>query len=72
LFAGQIVQRRDAYQLPTTLVTHPEAGHRVRLPSEPETPTAGMTLARGGTADADAQLGGAVWEQFVDLLHLDN
>jgi len=72
LFAEQIVQRRAAYQLSTRIVTHPGAGHRVRLPSEPEPSPAGTTRAHGGNALADTQQGKAVWEQLVDLLHLDS
>ena len=34
-FARRIEARRAAYDLPTTLVTHPEAGHRVVLPARP-------------------------------------
>lgn len=59
-FAREIEARRAAYGLPTTVVTHPRAGHRVILPGE-QVATGGMRLARGGTEAADRDLGARVW-----------
>jgi len=69
-FVHQIVQRRSQHRLATRVVTHPAAGHRVRLPGEPVAPANAMAMARGGTRHADEQLGFDVWRELVDLLHL--
>lgn len=69
-FARQIVQRRSEHRLATRVVTHPAAGHRVGLPGEPAAPANGMAMARGGTRNADEQLGRDSWRELVDLLHL--
>jgi len=65
-FADQIVARRAAAGLETTLVTHPRAGHRLLLPGEP--PPAPSHLVHGGTPEADAELGRLVWPHLVGLL----
>jgi len=70
LFADQLVQRRADHGLTTRIVTHPRAGHRVCLPSEPAISTSGIEMARGGTTRADTQLGREVWRQLLDVLHL--
>ena len=69
VFAHQIKQRRSRHGLSTRVVTHPTAGHRVRLPAEPDV-TGGITMARGGTTASDAQLGSQVWHQLCVLLQL--
>jgi len=63
-FAEGVVRRRQG--LPTTLVTHPEAGHRVLLPGEE--PPAPSHLVHGGTPTADAELGRRLWPELVRLL----
>ncbi|EWT04442.1 acyl-CoA thioesterase, partial [Intrasporangium chromatireducens Q5-1] len=47
--AREVEARRAAYGLPTTLVTHPSAGHRAVLPGEPAA-GGGARMARGGSA----------------------
>lgn len=68
LFAEAIVRRRAAAGLATELVTHPDAGHRVSLPGEPVPPPR-TDLAHGGTPEADAALGRALWPLLLDTLH---
>ena len=65
-FAERIVDRRAAAGLPTELVSHPRAGHRVALPGEP--PPAPSHLVHGGTPEADAALGVLVWPHLEELL----
>jgi pimeloyl-ACP methyl ester carboxylesterase len=65
--AEEIVLRRAAHGLPTTLVTDPEAGHRAILPGE-EVVTAGQAMRRGGTEVADRRLGTAAWAALRQLL----
>ncbi|MEO7753191.1 MAG: acyl-CoA thioester hydrolase/BAAT C-terminal domain-containing protein [Terracoccus sp.] len=62
--------RRDAAGLPTTVVTHPGAGHRVILPGEPVA-TGGARLARGGSETADRALGALAWPQLCRVLDVD-
>ena len=66
-FARRIEARRAAYDLPTTLVTHPEAGHRVVLPGE-TVATGGASMARGGTEAADRALGLLAWPEIRRVL----
>lgn len=66
-FAREIETRRAAYGLPTTVVTHPHAGHRVILPGE-RVAEGGMRMARGGTEAADRALGRLVWPHLQRLL----
>jgi dienelactone hydrolase len=68
-FARAVAARRTTHGLDTRVVTHPRAGHRVRLPGEPPV-TRGQAMARGGSPEADVELGAAAWPQVVDLLHL--
>lgn len=68
-FADTIVAAREDRRLPTILVTHPDAGHRMLLPGE--TPaTGGMRMARGGTLPADAELGAMAWPEICRLLRI--
>lgn len=67
--AEQIVRRRTGAGLETVLVTHPEAGHRVVLPGEPAV-RAGARMKRGGSPEADAELGRLAWPHLEQLLHL--
>ncbi|MFF0340278.1 alpha/beta fold hydrolase [Kribbella sp. NPDC004875] len=64
-FAEEIRRRRG--DLPTRVVTVPEAGHRAVLPGE-EPKTAGQRMARGGTDAADRELGALAWSEIVRLL----
>jgi hypothetical protein len=67
---GRAVQaRRRALDLPTTLVTHPEAGHRVILPGE-AVASGGQRMARGGTEAADRALGERAWPEIRRVLDL--
>ncbi len=68
-FAHDCAARRAAQGLETTLVTHPRAGHRVRLPGEPPAAT-GARLARGGTPGADAECGARAWPHIAAALDL--
>lgn len=65
--AREIEATRAAYDLPTTVVTHPAAGHRTILPGEPVA-TGGMNLARGGSATADRELGRLAWPELRRVL----
>lgn len=67
VFAREIERRRAAYGLPTTIVTHPQAGHRVVLPGE-RVAEGGMRMARGGTDTADRELGRLAWPHLQRLL----
>jgi dienelactone hydrolase len=68
-FADAIAARREAAGLATTVVTHAGAGHRVVLPGE-EPASGGRPMARGGTDEADAELGALVWPHVLRALGL--
>jgi len=68
-FTRSIVRRRGDHGLATRVITHPHAGHRTILPGEPPV-TAGAHLARGGTVEADAELGARAWPVLVEVLRL--
>jgi hypothetical protein len=69
VFAGDIITRRAAHGLATTYVSMAAAGHRLQLPGE--TPTGGgAAIARGGTPQADRELGEALWQQLSTALDL--
>ena len=68
-FARELVERRTARGLETTMITHPGAGHRLLLPGETVV-TGGVTMARGGSPAADAELGALAWPQIVHALDL--
>lgn len=65
--AEAVVRRRAASGLDTTLVTDPEAGHRTVLPGEPVV-TAGRSMQRGGTQEADRRLGQLAWREVLKVL----
>jgi dienelactone hydrolase len=67
--ARAIETRRTAYGLPTSVVTHPDAGHRVVLPGE-QPATGGQRMARGGTDAADRELGELAWPDILRVLDL--
>lgn len=66
-FADQIADRRREHGLGTTVVTHPEAGHRTVLPGE-RAVEAGQVMQRGGSAGADRALGDLCWPHVVRAL----
>lgn len=68
--AEWIRSRRSAAGLPTTVVTHPDAGHRVILPGE-TVATGGAHLARGGSETADRALGERAWPELCRVLEVD-
>ncbi|MBB2986515.1 acyl-CoA thioester hydrolase/BAAT C-terminal domain-containing protein [Terracoccus luteus] len=68
--AREIERRRTASGLPTTVVTHPGAGHRVVLPGETP-PTGGQPMARGGTEVDDRALGALVHPHLMRVLDLE-
>lgn len=65
--ARAIEARRRAEGLPTTVVTHPEAGHRVILPGE-EPAGGGRPMARGGTDAGDRALGRLAWPEILRVI----
>lgn len=65
--AEEIVLRRAAHGLATTLVADRAAGHRTVLPGE-DVVAAGQRMARGGTEEADRRLGAAAWDALLGLL----
>ncbi|WP_426241902.1 acyl-CoA thioester hydrolase/BAAT C-terminal domain-containing protein [Nocardioides sp. LHG3406-4] len=69
-FAEQIAARRTSYRLTTTVVTHPDAGHRTLLPGEAASGVTDARLRRGGTPEADAALGALAWPHVVAALGL--
>lgn len=69
LFTERIRARRTEHGLATTTLIGAGAGHRIRLPGEPEA-AGGAAMARGGSASADAAFGRSVWAELVDLLRL--
>jgi uncharacterized protein len=68
-FARAIAVRRVEHGLPTALVTDPAAGHRLVLPGE-QPATGGQAMARGGSPEADAQLGALLWPHLARALRL--
>jgi pimeloyl-ACP methyl ester carboxylesterase len=66
--AEDVLRRRDAAGLPTTIVSHPDAGHRLLLPGEEVPPP--PRLVHGGTPGADAELGRRAWPHLQRLLRL--
>jgi dienelactone hydrolase len=68
-FARSVEARRSAQGLPTTLVTHPDAGHRVILPGE-RPASGGQRMARGGTEAGDRALGLLAWPELLRVLEV--
>ncbi|REJ05042.1 alpha/beta fold hydrolase [Microbacterium bovistercoris] len=68
-FTRSIERDRADAGLRTTVVTHPDAGHRLLLPGE-EPAAGGVRMARGGTPEADAALGTAAWPEVLRLLEI--
>ncbi|RVA28916.1 acyl-CoA thioesterase [Mesorhizobium sp. M7A.F.Ca.US.001.01.1.1] len=65
-FATEIIRRRDNAGKITHLVSSPDAGHRILLPSE-NTPRSALH-AHGGNDEADSRLGREAWEHIRRLL----
>ena len=68
-FAERISRRRRDHGLDTIVVTLPDAGHRTVLPGEPIV-RAGQQMLRGGTPEADADLGRLAWPYLAAALEL--
>jgi uncharacterized protein len=68
-FARMVADRRAEHHLSSTVVTHPDAGHRVRFPGEAPV-QGGQSMARGGTPEADAALGRQAWPHVTRALRL--
>jgi acetyl esterase/lipase len=68
IFARSLAERLEAAGKHPLLVTHPEAGHRVLLPSE--TTARSAVNSHGGNDAADRALGGVAWNAISELLHL--
>lgn len=68
-YAGELAARRAAAGLPARVVSHPDAGHRPRLPGESPAPVSPHRLY-GGTPAADAALGAAAWPYILRTLQL--
>lgn len=66
-FAEDIARRRRELGLATTVITHPEAGHRTVLPGESPV-HAGQRMQRGGTPNADVALGELCWPHVIRTL----
>lgn len=64
-FARQLEARRG--DLPTEVLTSPDAGHRPLFPGE-EPKAGGRRMARGGSDEADRALGTAVWPHILSAL----
>ncbi|MFF4986340.1 acyl-CoA thioester hydrolase/BAAT C-terminal domain-containing protein [Streptosporangium saharense] len=68
-FAEELAARRMAAGRPVRVVSHPEAGHRPRLPGESPAPVSPHRLY-GGSPAADAALGAAAWPYILRTLRL--
>lgn len=66
-FAQEIAASRESAGLVTTVVGHPDAGHRLLLPGE-RPAEGGMRMARGGSAAADAELGRRAWFEIRRII----
>lgn len=66
-FAEEILRARSGRDLVTTVVSHPDAGHRLVLPSEGPA-VGGAVMRRGGTPQADAELGERAWAEILRML----
>jgi uncharacterized protein len=64
-FAEEIAEARE--DLPTRTITVAAAGHRPLFPGE-QPKTGGQRMARGGTDEADRELGELAWRDILRLL----
>ena len=69
-FATSIAERRRRFGQSTTVVSHPRAGHRLLLPGEAPA-SGGVRMQRGGSDDADSELGRRVWVEIERVLRPD-
>ena len=65
-FAEAIAARRADHGLPTTSITHPDAGHRLLFPGERALTAGDRNIARGGSPTANAELGRRVWQAMTE------
>jgi hypothetical protein len=63
----RIIDRRADNGLSTLLVQHPLAGHRTLLPDEPVV-SGGRAMARGGSTEADRELGERARPHVLELI----
>jgi dienelactone hydrolase len=68
-FAAEIARRRALHGRETTVIAHPDAGHRMTLPRE-SAARGGVVMSRGGTPAADAALGALTWPAITRALVL--
>ncbi len=68
-FARMVADRRATHGLLTTVVTPDKAGHRAVFPGE-QPVTGGRVMARGGSPEADADLGALAWPHVTNALRL--
>ncbi len=66
-YAEQLTLRRRSVGKPVRLVSHPDAGHRPRLPGERPAPPS-PHFDYGGTPEADALLGRQAWPHILNAL----
>ncbi|MDT0157197.1 alpha/beta fold hydrolase [Microbacterium sp. ARD32] len=66
-FAAEVEAARSERGLVTTVVTHPGAGHRLLLPGESPA-VGGVAMRRGGSPEADAELGARAWPEIRRML----
>ncbi|MBK3563001.1 acyl-CoA thioesterase, partial [Streptomyces sp. MBT62] len=52
----------------TTVITHPDAGHRITFPDEIPPPPS-TRYAHGGTPHAATALGTAAWPHVISAIH---
>lgn len=69
-FARDLAHRRALVGMTTTVLAHPDAGHRLQLPGE-QPVTGGVAMRRGGTPEADAELGTQVWSALMADFHAE-
>jgi dienelactone hydrolase len=68
-FAERIASRRRKHGRKTVVVTGENAGHRTILPGE-QAVEGGMRMLRGGSVEADSELGQRAWPHIVTALRL--
>lgn len=66
-FARELAERRATHGMATSLISHPEAGHRTLFPDE-VAPPASTTFDHGGTPAADAALGATAWPTVLNAV----
>ncbi len=69
-WARLIKARRAEHGLPTMVITHPEAGHRVIFPGE-NPAQRGQSMERGGSDRTNAELGARAWPHLLQALRLN-